>query len=50
MQSSGTLVALLHLLTQRWRLLQHITAGPGKIGNITRAGLFLIHFEHGRLT
>jgi hypothetical protein len=37
------------LITQRWRLLQHITASPGKIGDIARAALVLTHFEHGRL-
>ena len=36
------------LLTQRWRLLQHITASPGKIGDIAKAALVLTHFEHGR--
>lgn len=35
------------LLTQRWRLLQHITASPGKIGDIAKAALVLTHFEHG---
>lgn len=38
------------LLTQRWRLLRHITASPSKIGGIARAALVLTHFEHGRLT
>jgi hypothetical protein len=38
------------LLTCRWRTLQHITASPGKIGNITRAALVLTHFEHGYIT
>jgi hypothetical protein len=38
------------LLTQRWRTLQHITASPGKIGDITRAALVLTHFEHGYIT
>ena len=38
------------LLTQRWRLLQHITAGPSKIGDIAKAALVLTHFEHGCLT
>lgn len=38
----------LALLTQRWRLLQHITASPGKIGDIAKAALVLTHFEHGR--
>jgi hypothetical protein len=35
------------LLTGRWRTLQHITASPGKIGDIARAALILTHFEHG---
>jgi hypothetical protein len=38
------------LLTGRWRILQHITASPGKIGNIARAALVLTHFEHGYIT
>jgi hypothetical protein len=37
------------LLTQRWRTLQHITASPSRIGDITKAALALINFEHGRL-
>ena len=35
------------LLTGRWRTLQHITASPGKIGDIARAALVLTHFEYG---
>jgi hypothetical protein len=35
------------LITGRWRTLQHITASPGKIGDIARAALVLTHFEHG---
>jgi hypothetical protein len=38
------------LLTGRWCALQHITASPGKIGDITRAALVLTHFEHGYIT
>ena len=38
------------LLTGRWRTLQHITASPGKIGDIVRAALVLTHFEHGYIT
>lgn len=34
------------LLTSRWRTLHHITASPGKIGDITRAALVLTHFEY----
>ena len=35
------------LLTGRWRTLQHITASPGRIGDIARAALVLTHFEYG---
>jgi hypothetical protein len=35
------------LLTGRWRTLQHITASPGKTGDIASAALVLTHFEHG---
>jgi hypothetical protein len=38
------------LLSQRWRTLQHVTASPSKIGDITRAALVLTHFEHGYIT
>jgi DDE superfamily endonuclease len=38
------------LLTGRWRTLQHITASPGKIGDIARAALVLTHLEHGYIT
>jgi len=38
------------LLNQRWRTLQHITASPSKIGDITRAALVLTQFEHGYIT
>jgi DDE superfamily endonuclease len=34
------------LLTQRWAALQHITADPDRITQITRAGLVLTQFEH----
>lgn len=37
------------LLKGRWRILQHITASPSKIGDIIRAALVLTHFEHGHL-
>ncbi|ROO88261.1 DDE superfamily endonuclease [Actinocorallia herbida] len=37
------------LLKTRWRTLQHITASPSKITDITRAALVLTHFEHGHL-
>jgi hypothetical protein len=32
------------------RSLQHITASPGKIGQIARAALVLVLFEHKMLT
>ena len=35
------------LVTGRWRILQHITASPGKITDIVRAALVLTHFEYG---
>jgi hypothetical protein len=35
------------LVTGHWRTLQHVTASPSKIGDITRAALVLTHFEHG---
>jgi hypothetical protein len=38
------------LLTTRWRVLQHVTACPQKIGDITKAALVLTHFEHRYLT
>ena len=34
------------LLTQRWQTLQHVTMSPGKIGQIARAALVLVLFEH----
>lgn len=34
------------LLTQRWAALQHITASPSRITEITRAALVLTQFEH----
>lgn len=38
------------LLTQRWRVLQHVTACPHKIGDIAQAVLVLTHFAHKHLT
>lgn len=38
------------LLTRRWRVLQHVTACPHKIGDIAQAALVLTHFEHKYLT
>jgi hypothetical protein len=34
------------VLTGRWRSLRHITASPGRIGDIVKAALTLTHFEH----
>jgi hypothetical protein len=36
------------ILTQRWRVLQHITLSPSRIGKIMEAALVLTHFEHAR--
>ena len=38
------------LLSQHWRTLQHVTAGPRKIGDIAQAALVLTHFEYGHIT
>jgi hypothetical protein len=38
------------LLTQHWQTPQHVTASPGKIGQIARAALVLTLFEHKMLT
>ena len=38
------------LLTQRWQVLRHVTASPGKIGKIARAALVLLLFEYKMLT
>lgn len=37
------------LLKGRWRILQHITVSPSRIGDIARAALVLTHFEHNYL-
>lgn len=37
------------LLTQRRRTLQHLTASPRRIGDITAAALTLTHYEHGMI-
>ena len=37
------------LLTQRWQVLRHVTASPGKIGKIARAALVLLLFEYKML-
>ncbi len=38
------------LLCERWKTLRHVTMSPSKIGNIARAALVLVHFEHGMIT
>ncbi|MEO3829902.1 IS5/IS1182 family transposase, partial [Actinomadura sp. B10D3] len=38
------------LLTERWTTLQHITLSPSRIGDLVRAALVLVHFEHRRIT
>jgi hypothetical protein len=38
------------LLVQRWRTLQHVSLSPSRIGNIAKAALVLVHFEHGMIT
>jgi hypothetical protein len=35
---------------QRWRTLQRVMLSPGKIGDIAKAALVLVHFEHKMLT
>jgi hypothetical protein len=34
------------LMSQRWRTLQRVMLSPGKIGDITKAALVLLQFEH----
>ncbi len=34
------------LLTQRWTTLQNVTASPSRIGDIAKAALVLVQFEH----
>jgi hypothetical protein len=34
------------LLARRWAALQHVTASPGRVTEITRAALVLTHWEH----
>ncbi len=38
------------LMSQRWRTLQRVMLSPGKIGDIAKAALILVHFEHKMLT
>ncbi|SDH75867.1 DDE superfamily endonuclease [Sinosporangium album] len=37
------------LLTERWTTLQHITLSPSRLGDLVRADLVLVHFEHHRI-
>jgi hypothetical protein len=34
------------LLTQRWTTLQNVTASPSRIGDIAKAALVLVQFDH----
>lgn len=38
------------LLTERWTALQHTTLSPSRIGDLVRAALVLVHFEHRRIS
>jgi DDE superfamily endonuclease len=38
------------LLKERWRALQHVTADPGAIGDIAKAALVLVLFEHNMIS
>ena len=38
------------LLSQRWTTLQHVTLSPSRIGDIAKAALVLVHFEHRMIT
>jgi DDE superfamily endonuclease len=38
------------LLSQRWRTLQRVMLSLGKIGDIARAALVLVQFEHKMIT
>jgi hypothetical protein len=34
------------LMKQRWRAMQYVTVSPGTIGDIAKAVLVLVQFEH----
>ena len=34
------------LMSQRWRVLQHVMVSPGTIGDLAKAALVLVQFEH----
>jgi DDE superfamily endonuclease len=38
------------VLTERWTTLQHITLSPSRIGDLVRAALVLVHFEHRKIS
>ena len=38
------------LMSQRWRTLQWVMLSPGKIGDIAKAALVLVQFEHKMIT
>ena len=38
------------LMSQRWRTLQRVMISPGKIGDIAKAALVLVQFEHKMIT
>jgi DDE superfamily endonuclease len=38
------------LISQRWRTLQRVMLNPGKIGDLARAALVLVLFEHKMIT
>jgi hypothetical protein len=38
------------LLCERWTTLQHVTMSPSRIGDIAKAALVLVHFEHRMIT
>ncbi|GII56072.1 hypothetical protein Pth03_44610 [Planotetraspora thailandica] len=40
----------LALLTERRIALQHTTLSPGRIGDLARAALVPVHFEHGKIS
>ena len=40
----------LALMKQRWRALQHVSASPATTGDIAKAVLVLVQFEHKMIT
>jgi hypothetical protein len=37
-------------MKQRWRAMQYVTVSPTTIGDIAKAVLVLVHFEHKMIT